>query len=215
MKSAIAYIRVSTARQGKSGLGLEAQQTLIQRFADQEGFQVVQTFTEVQSGKDDDQRRPQLAAALEAARKAKAPVIVAKLDRLSRDVHIISGLMKHKVSFIVADLGADTDPFMLHIYAALAEEERRMISERTRQALASAKANGKQLGGLRDHGREAKAAAVERAKALEPLFVELAGKSAREIARILNERNVATPTGKPWSAMTVIRARDRLAVQAA
>ena len=77
-------------------------------------------------------------------------------------------------SFIVADLGADTDPFMLHIYAALAEKERRMISERTKQALASAKANGKQLGGLRDHGRVAKEAAVERAKALAPLFDELA-----------------------------------------
>jgi DNA invertase Pin-like site-specific DNA recombinase len=211
MKSAIAYIRVSTRQQGKSGLGLEAQQALIQRFADQEGFQIAQTFTEVQSGKDDDQRRPQLNAALEAARKVKAPVIVAKLDRLSRDVHFISGLMKHKVSFVVADLGADTDPFMLHIYAALAEKERAMISRRTRDALAAAKANGKQLGGLRDHGREAKAAAVERAKALAPLFDELADKSAREIARILNDRNVATPTGKPWSAMTVIRARDRLA----
>jgi DNA invertase Pin-like site-specific DNA recombinase len=214
MKTAIAYIRVSTQKQGKSGLGLEAQQALIQRFADQEGIAIGSTFTEVQSGKDDDNKRPQLHAALEAARKAKAPVVVAKLDRLSRDVHFISGLMKHKVSFIVADLGADTDPFMLHIYAALAEKERRMISERTKQALASAKANGKQLGGLRDHGREAKLAAVERAKALEPLFKELADKSAREIARILTDRGVATPTGKPWSAMTVIRARDRLAAAA-
>jgi DNA invertase Pin-like site-specific DNA recombinase len=159
-------------------------------------LQIVETFTEVQSGKDDDQRRPQLSAALEAARKAKAPVIAAKLDRLSRDVHFISGLMKHKVSFIVADLGADTDPFMLYIYAALAEKERRMISERTKQALASAKANGKQLGGLRDYGREAKAAAVERAKVLAPLFDELAAKSAREIARVLNDRKVSTPNGK-------------------
>jgi DNA invertase Pin-like site-specific DNA recombinase len=214
MKTAIAYIRVSTQKQGKSGLGLEAQQDLIRRFAGQEGFEIGQTFTEVQSGKDDDARRPQLAAALEAARKAKAPVIVAKLDRLSRDVHFISGLMKHKVSFIVADLGADTDPFMLHIYAALAEKERRMISERTKQALASVKASGKQLGGLRDYGRAAKADAIERAKALAPLFAELAGKSAREIARTLNDRNVATPNGKQWSAMTVIRARDRLAAAA-
>ena len=108
-------------------------------------------------------------------------MIVAKLDRLSRDVHFISGLMKHKVSFIVADLGADTD--MLHIYAALAEKERRMISERTKQALASAKANGKQLGGPRDYGREAKAAVVERARALAPLFDELADKvSPRDCA---------------------------------
>jgi DNA invertase Pin-like site-specific DNA recombinase len=211
MKHAIAYVRVSTQKQGKSGLGLEAQQALIQRFADQEGFEIVQTFTEVQSGKDDDERRPQLKAALEAARKAKAPIVVAKLDRLSRDVHFISGLMKHKVAFVVAELGADTDPFMLHLYAALAEKERAMISQRTRDALASAKARGKQLGGLRDYGREAKAAAVERAKALAPLFEELAGNSAREIARILNDRSIATPTGRPWSAMTVIRVRERLA----
>jgi DNA invertase Pin-like site-specific DNA recombinase len=210
MKSAVAYIRVSTQKQGKSGLGLEAQKAAIQRFADQEGLQLGQTFVETQSGKDDDRRRPQLKLALDAARKAKAPVIVAKLCRLSRDVHFISGLMKHKVPFIVADLGADTDPFMLHIYAALFEKERRMISQRTKDALAAAKAKGKQLGGLRDHGRELQQAAIERAKALEPLFNELAGKSAREIARILNERNVSTPTGRPWSAMTVIRARDRL-----
>jgi DNA invertase Pin-like site-specific DNA recombinase len=210
MKTAIAYIRVSTGKQSRSGLGLEAQQATIKRFADQEGFEIVQTFTEVQSGKDDDNRRPQLAAALEeVARKAKAPVIVAKLDRLSRDVHFISGLMKHKVAFIVADLGADTDPFMLHLFAALAEKERRMIGQRTREALASAKARGVQLGGLRDYGRQAKLTAIERAQALAPLFEEL--ESHRETARILNDRNVATPTGKPWSAMTVIRARERLA----
>jgi DNA invertase Pin-like site-specific DNA recombinase len=210
MKRAIVYIRVSTQKQGKSGLGLEAQQTIIERFTSREGFEIAQTFTEVQSGKDDDARRPQLKAALEAARKAKAPIIVAKLDRLSRDVHFISGMMKERVSFIVADLGADTDPFMLHIYAVLAEKERRMISRRTKDALAEAKANGKQLGGLRNHGRELKQAVIERAKALEPLFVELAGKSARESARILNDRNLPTPTGMPWSAMTVIRAQKRL-----
>jgi DNA invertase Pin-like site-specific DNA recombinase len=190
MKSAIAYVRVSTGRQAKSGLGLEAQQAAIRRFAEQEGLEIVATSAEVQSGKDDDQRRPQLSAALDAARKAKAPVVVAKLDRLSRDVHFISGLMKHKVAFIVADLGADTDPFMLHMYAALAEKERRMISQRTKDALASAKARGKKLGGLRPSGLAAKQAAIERAKALAPIFTELNGKPAREVARILsmNER---------------------------
>jgi DNA invertase Pin-like site-specific DNA recombinase len=211
VKSAIAYVRVSTGRQGKSGLGLEAQQAAIGRFAEQEGLEIAATFTEVQSGKDDDQRRPQLSAALDAARKAKAPVIVAKLDRLSRDVHFISGLMKHKVAFIVADLGADTDPFMLHLYAALAEKERRMISQRTKDALASAKARGKKLGGLRAFGLAAKQAAIERAKALAPIFAELDGRPAREIARILNERKVATVTGAPWSPVTVIRTRQRLA----
>src|SRR5262245_62750908 len=181
MKQAIAYIRTSTARQS---LGLDAQRAALDRFAKAEGFTIADTFSEQETGKGADalERRPTLKAALTAARKLKGPVIVAKLDRLSRDVHFISGLMTHCVPFIVADLGADTDPFMLHIYAALAEKERRMISDRTKQALASAKANGKQLGGLRDYGREAKQAAVERAKALAPLFDELAGKSAREIA---------------------------------
>src|SRR6266480_3768949 len=174
MTPAVAYYRVSTARQGKSRLGIEAQKAAIQRFAEAEEIELVGEHVEVETGKGADalERRPELAAALAQARKAKCPVLVAKLDRLSRDVHFISGLMKHKVAFVVADLGADTDPFMLHLYAALAEKERRMISQRTKEALASAKARGKQLGGLRDYGREAKQAAVERAKALAPLFEE-------------------------------------------
>ena len=138
-----AYERVSTAVQGKSGLGLEAQREAIARFATQEGIQIVDTFTEVETAKGDTlARRPKLAAALKAARKIKAPVVVAKLDRLSRDVHFISGLMTERVPFIVAELGADTDPFMLHIYAALAEKERRLISERTKSGLAAAKRRG-------------------------------------------------------------------------
>jgi DNA invertase Pin-like site-specific DNA recombinase len=153
---------------------LEAQQATIERFAAQEGIEIAQIFTEVQSGKDDDQRRPQLAPALEAARKAKAPVIVAKLDRLSRDVHFISGSMKHKVAFIVADLGADTDPFVLLTCSPRSRRKSgRMISQRTKEALASAKARGKQLGGLRDAGREAKQAVVERAKVVGAVFNEL------------------------------------------
>jgi len=139
MKTAIAYTRVSTAQQGKSGLGLEAQQAAVARFAEAEGFDLVQTFQEVETGKGADalNRRPQLAAALKAAKKIKSPIIVAKLDRLSRDVHFISGLMTHKTPFIVAELGADADPFMLHLYAALAEKERAMISRRTKDALAA------------------------------------------------------------------------------
>src|SRR6516164_10136453 len=94
MKPAIGYIRVSTARQGRSGLGLEAQQAAIARFAEAEAFTLTEMFTETESGADDS--RPQLNAAIERARKLKVPVIVAKLDRLSRDVHFISGLMKHR-----------------------------------------------------------------------------------------------------------------------
>jgi DNA invertase Pin-like site-specific DNA recombinase len=206
MKTVIAYTRVSTSKQS---LGLEAQQAMIDRFAELEGFQVAQIFVEKQSGKDDDTRRPQLHAALEAARKAGAPIVVAKLDRLSRDVHFISGLMKHKVPFIVSELGVDADPFMLHLYAAFAERERNLISKRTKEALAAAKAKGTKLGGLREHGRQAKAEAAARAQELAPLFDELEGLSARDLARTFNERGVPTPTGKPWSAVTVLRAWRR------
>src|SRR5215469_12258616 len=107
---------------------------------------------------------------------------VAKLDRLSSDVHYISGLMKHRVPFIVTELGADTDPFLLHLYAALAEKERKLISERTRAAMKQAKARGVRIGGLRSKGRELQQEAQQRAEALRPIFTELAGKSARAIA---------------------------------
>jgi DNA invertase Pin-like site-specific DNA recombinase len=130
MKPAIGYIRVSTEQQGRSGLGVEAQRAALAKFCDTEAFKLVETYTETESGGDDD--RPHLSAAIERARKAKLPIIVAKLDRLSRDVHYISGLMKHRVPFIVTELGADADPFLLHIYAALAEKERQMISRRTK-----------------------------------------------------------------------------------
>ena len=144
----IAYYRVSTQKQGRSGLGLDAQRKAVQAFAAAEAFEMVEEFIEVETGKGADalDKRPQLAAALKAAKRLKAPIVVAKLDRLSRDVHFISGLMSQRVPFIVAALGRDTDPFMLHIYAALAQKERQMISERTRAALAEAKERGVKLG---------------------------------------------------------------------
>jgi DNA invertase Pin-like site-specific DNA recombinase len=130
MQQAVAYYRVSTARQGRSGLGIEAQRETVARFATVEGFELIAEFVEIETGKGADalDRRPQLAAALAAGRSRKCPVIVAKLDRLSRDVAFISGLMAQRVPFIVAELGRDADPFMLHLYAALAEKERRLIS---------------------------------------------------------------------------------------
>src|SRR6476660_3804229 len=145
----LAYIRVSTSRQGKSGLGMEAQRDNIARFAKVEGYDVVGEYLEVETGKGADalDRRPQLSAALNAAKKRGASVVVAKLDPLSRDVHFISGLMAHKVPFIVTELGADVDPFILHLYAALSEKERNMIAARTKAALAMKKAQGKVLGG--------------------------------------------------------------------
>ena len=138
------------------------QQTAIANFAKAEGLKVIGEYTEIETGKGADalDRRPKLAAALKAARKQDASVCVAKLDRLSRDVHFISGLMTHKVPFIVAELGAQADPFLLHIYAALAEQERRMISERTRAGLQAARRRGVKLGSP-TIGRENKKAALK------------------------------------------------------
>jgi DNA invertase Pin-like site-specific DNA recombinase len=214
LKPAIAYIRVSKPSQGRSGLGLAAQQAALARFLDQEGFDLIQTFTEVETGKGADaiNRRPQLAAALKMAKKHKAPIIVAKLDRLSRDVHFISGLMTQKTPFIVADLGIDTDPFMLHIYAAVAEKERRMIGLRTKEALAAKKAQGVKLGGLNAGGIRTRDEAAQRAERLRPVMTELSGLSPGKIAAELNRREIATPTERLWSVVTVIRVQRRLAL---
>src|SRR5258705_10596210 len=133
MEQAIAYLRVSTQRQHGSGLGLDAQRVAINHFAARESLTVAAEFVEAETGKGADalDRRPQLAAALAAAKVAKCCVVVAKLDRLSRDVAFVAGLMAQRVASIVAALGRGADPFMLHLDAALAGKERRLISERT------------------------------------------------------------------------------------
>ena len=212
----VAYYRVSTREQGRTGLGLDAQRAAIARFAEAEGFEVAAEFAEVETGKGADalDRRPQLAAALAGARRnGKAcPIAVAKLDRLSRDVHFISGLMAHKTPFLVADLGPDVEPFLLHLYAALAEKERAAISQRTKAALAAAKARGQVLGNPRLADARAIAHAALRAEAcahadaVMPVIrqAQAAGaKSLREIAAALNGRGVATARGGKWVAATV------------
>jgi DNA invertase Pin-like site-specific DNA recombinase len=210
-KQLIAYYRVSTQRQGRSGLGLDAQRVAVTNFAKAEGFEIVGEFTEIETGKGADalDRRPKLAAALKAASEQNASICVAKLDRLSRDVHFISGLMAHRVPFVVAELGPSADPFLLHIYAALAEQERRMISERTRAGLQAAKRRGVRLGSA-TIGRDNKRAAMQRAQELRPILKSLEGQSARAIAAELNRRKIATPRGLQWSAVTVIRVQRRL-----
>ena len=223
-KPLVAYYRVSTREQGRSGLGLEAQRAAVVRFAEVEGLEIVAEFTETESGKGHDalERRPQLAAALaEARRHDKCPVIVAKLDRLSRDVHFISGLMAHRVSFVVAELGTDADPFMLHLYAAMAEKERRLISDRTKAALGAAKARGVILGNPRlaearakVHAR-LKADAEAHARAVAPAIREAQAAGAvslRAIAAAMNARGIATARGGRWEAQTVaniLRRGDR------
>src|SRR5258708_175225 len=148
MEAAVAYYRVSTRQQQRSGLGIEAQRATVARFGEAEGLTIIAEFVEAETGKGADalDRRPQLATALAVARTAKCSVLVSKLDRLSRDVAFVAGLMAQRVPFIVAELGRDADPFMLHLYAALAEKERRLISERTRAALAAKKQRGEALG---------------------------------------------------------------------
>jgi DNA invertase Pin-like site-specific DNA recombinase len=227
LKPCIEYLRVSTKEQGRSGLGLEAQQEAIKRFCDAERFNVVASFVEIESAKGGDTlvRRPKLHEALKAARKIKdddyrcAPIIVAKLDRLSRDVHFISGLMAERVPFICADLGTDTDPFLLHIYAAFAERERRLISLRTKEGLARAKARGVKLGGANKQSKINQAKARERAQALRPILADIIGDRQRmsptAIAIELNNRKVPTVTkGSSWHAMQVIRVMHRLGMTA-
>jgi DNA invertase Pin-like site-specific DNA recombinase len=149
----------------------------------------------------------QLARAIKAARKAKGPVIVSKLDRLSRDVHFISGLMTHRVPFIVTELGADVDPFILHLFAALAQKERALISKRTKEGLAAAKARGTQLGGWTAGSERSRKEADALAERMRPVMTELADLSAQQAAAELNRRKIASATGGKWYAGTVIRLR--------
>ena len=223
-KPIIAYIRVSTQKQGQSGLGLEGQQVAIARFCAAEGYEVAQTFTEIETAKGADalDRRPQLKAALKRALAYRCSIIVAKLDRLSRDVHFISGLMTKKVPFIVTE-HPRADPFMLHIYAAVAEAERTKISERTKAALAAAKARGVKLGNphgpsqpftaaIQRQGVEAlQQNANARAEQLRDVLSEFTGQSANATAKMLNERGIPTPRGGKWTARSILNVRARLA----
>jgi DNA invertase Pin-like site-specific DNA recombinase len=211
----VTYLRVSTDKQGRSGLGIEAQRNAIARFAEAEGLTVISELVEVETGKGADalDRRPLLREALAVARKHKAAVCVAKLDRLSRDVAFIANLMVQRVPFIVTELGADVDPFMLHIYAALAQKERALISERTKVALAAKKAQGVRLGNRTNldlasvKGAAAKRkAADDFARNVLPVVEQLrrAGTTTLQgIARALNERSVRTAQGGAWYASSV------------
>lgn len=214
LKPLIGYVRVSTAQQGRSGLGIEAQKEALERFAASEGFALHRVFVEIETGKGADalDRRPQLVAALSEARRQRCSVAVAKLDRLSRDVHFISGLMAHRVPFVVANLGADVDPFILHLFAALAEKERAMISTRTKAALAAAKARGVVLGGpklakaRKSAAASIKALADQHAANVLPVIREIrraGATSLHQIADALNSRGITTPRGGEWYASSV------------
>lgn len=214
MKKAIFYTRVSGSEQGKSGLGLEAQREALDRFAAVEGFTAVEVIAEVASGKLGIDERTGLREALAKAKKLKCPVIVSKLDRLSRDVAFISGLMARGVPFIVASLGVHVDNFMLHIHAAVAEQERKMIGTRTKDALAALKARGVALGNKTNlHVAQAKGQATNAAKAAafvagvvpEIKLLQAQGKTLDQIATTLTERQFKTANGGAWHKSTVSR----------
>jgi len=219
----VVYVRVSTDRQGRSGLGLDGQRAAVAAFVQTNGYSIVEEFEEVASGKGADalESRPQLAKALAKARKLKCPVIVAKLDRLSRDVAFISGLMSQKVRFIVADLGDKADPFTLHIWAAMAEQERRMIGARTKAALAEKKKAGALLGNRTNLAMAGtlgvaavKADADAFARNVLPVIEAIKRGGATTLAAIadeLNTRNIHTARGGTWAPMTVSRILQRAA----
>lgn len=216
MQRYVIYTRVSTEDQGKSGLGLEAQERDIGIFLDQFSevpFQIIGRFQDVQSGGDDD--RPELAKALAMVRKTGAELLVAKLDRLSRKVSFIATLMDDaKVKLRVASMPY-ADKFQLHIYAALAEQERTFISQRTKTALRSAKERGVKLGGMRDPTMQrniaVQAKAAREAEKLMKIIGPLAaaGASLSSIAATLQASGIATSRGGAWTAKQVSRVLDR------
>jgi DNA invertase Pin-like site-specific DNA recombinase len=218
---AVALYRVSTAEQGHSGLGLEAQAASVRAFAASQGWSLVAEYSDIASGKDD--RRPGFQAALTRCRQLGAVLVAARLDRITRRAHTLSQLLEDGVSIRAADMPG-ADDLMMRVYAAMAQKERELIAERTRAALAAAKARGRLLGGDRGYrpaaGPDAAAAALARREAAERaahrlvLEVErlraegVSGQAA--MARALNERGVSTPQGRgAWTHTTVARVMAR------
>ena len=216
----ISYLRVSTGRQGRSGLGLEAQRAAVESFLNGGNWKLVKEFVEVESGKNDD--RPILAQALKACRLYGAKLVIAKLDRLSRDAHFLLGLEKAGTDFVAADM-PNANRLTVGIMAMVAQEERRMISERTKAALAAAKKRGVKLGGyragaemtakIRKAGNEANAQkAAQRAADIAPIIADLQAAGATSLQAIaggLNDRSIPTARGGSWSATQVMRVLAR------
>ena len=213
----VSYLRVSTAKQVKSGLGLEAQREAVRTYLNGGKWELVAEFVETESGKVAD--RPQLLAALERCRLTGATLVVAKLDRLSRNLAFLATLVEAGVPFVACD-NPNASKFTVHILAAVAEHEREAISARTKAALAAAKARGVVMGGFRgvkvDHaaGRAARAAQADGyATRLAPVVTELqaSGMSLRQIAAEMTARSIQTPRGGEWTATAVSRLLDRVA----
>ncbi len=215
----VAYYRVSTAQQGRSGLGLEAQREAVRRHLSANGWPPLAEFTEEETGKGVSplSRRPQLRAALAFAKKRKATLVIAKLDRLSRNVAFISAIMESGVDFVAVD-NPHATRLTLHILAAVAEHEARMISDRTKAALAAAKARGTVLGA---NGKvlaaQNKAVALNHLQPVADRFraLKAEGLSMRKIATVLNDLGIARPAGGRWYPSNVHGAWMRLSERAA
>ena len=211
---AVAYYRVSTKRQGRSGLGLEAQQAAVRELVAREGYDLIGSLTEVESGTRKG-NRPQLRQAIEMCRQESATLLIAKLDRLARNVHFLTGLMESGVRFKACDM-PEADSFTVHILAAVAQREAELISERTKAALAAARARGTRLGspqgfaeGVQELGSRARR--LQARSHYEGLVLDHVcalrdrGASYRDIADRLNRQGQRTRTGKPWNPVQVRR----------
>jgi DNA invertase Pin-like site-specific DNA recombinase len=222
VKQVVSYVRVSTQRQGRSGLGLEAQQNAVATFCKEHGCEVIREFREVESGRKND--RLVLREAIRYAKQTKSVLLIAKIDRLARNVAFIANLMETDVQFRACDL-PEANRLLLHIMAAIAEHEAHAISQRTRDAFAAAKARGSVLGAANVKSRNltpdamARGAQVTKAKAAEfyadvlPVVVELRerGLSLAKIAETLTERGHLLRSGARWNAVQVSRLLDRAA----
>jgi DNA invertase Pin-like site-specific DNA recombinase len=214
----IAYYRVSTDRQGKSGLGLEAQRASVMNYLNGGTWELVGEFVEVESGKRSD--RPKLTEALQACRKQKAKLVIAKLDRLSRNLAFIAALMESGIEFLAVD-NPHANKLTVHILAAVAQHEREAISERTKDALRAAKARGTKLGNPNIDQARRKALEALRASAEQfaanvlPIILSLqkGGTSNNAIATQLNERNVKTARGGKWTHVQVGKILARASYQ--
>jgi len=208
----VAYYRVSTQRQGESGLGLEAQRDSVERFVRQRGGELLASYTETESGKKAS-NRPELQHALELCIKQRATLVIAKLDRMARNVHFISGLLESKVEFIAVDQPTK-DRLILHVQAAFAEEEARRISVRTKEALAAAKRRGIEIGATgKARAVKLKKEAIKKAEEYRPLMLDLLASGFTEYRSLrdeLNRRGVPSPGGGRWHLPNVFRLYRRL-----
>lgn len=215
MKRAITYYRVSTVRQGNSGLGLEAQKTAVTSFANAHEYELCEEFIEVESGKNN--KRPVLQLALDACKKHNATLLIAKLDRLSRSVAFISTLLESGIEFKAVD-NPNAEKLVVHVMAAFAQHEREQISIRTKLALQAAKRRGVLLGvnGRLVLSKENKRKAVEFALKLKPIVERLQQQgftSVRTLTKALNKRRIRTATGGKWYISTVHKLLQRIKEQ--